>query len=98
MRENDQLDILMMKFADDIILGDSPSDLRNKFKCLADYCNNLQFDKYWKKLVVLFHKDKLNSGLSFNYLGKKIKLVINTSIWEPTLTWMDILEFSVKIF
>jgi hypothetical protein len=66
-----QNDILMLLFADDIvILADSASDLRNKLSCLAEYCVQFKLNVNIEKTkIVPFHKGGLRKRESFYHFG-----------------------------
>jgi hypothetical protein len=73
---NDTADILILLYADDIvILADSPSDMRKKIECLENYCNTVKLKVNISKTKVLpFHKGRLRKSRPFHYKGEEIKI------------------------
>jgi exonuclease III len=70
-------DILMLLFADDIIiLADCKADLRNKLKCLANYCDKWKLTVNTQKTkIVPFHKGGLKVKQGFFYNTETIEIV-----------------------
>jgi hypothetical protein len=74
---NNVIDILMLLYADDLIIFcDSVPDTNNKLKCLETYCNKWELKvNVTKSKILVFHRGKIKKNKKFYFKGNEMEVV-----------------------